>query len=926
MTVVTTSTLRQRAVRGAAWALPTSVGSRALGLVGTLLLARYLAPDEYGVVMAASIAATTATSVTTFGVGIYLVANARISRAEMFHASCWFLATGVAALIGTMMIGGPLGRWSGAPGLAEFLPVLILSTLLERILYVPERVLVRHLRFGWLSLARAVGELTYTVVSVTCAALGGGAMAVAWGSLARSAVRFVAIVPAVDIRDWLEPHRLRLATLVRIVGYGLNVSVASIVTFGMRRWDNLLISRYFGTGPMGAYNYAYNLADTPATAIGEQMSDIIAASFPHVDQRRRAEALVHSCTMVSMIMLPLSIGLAAVAPTVVDTFFDPRWSNVGAMLMSLAALSVARPLGSILASYFYASRRPGVVLWLEWVSLIALVAAISTLGRVGINWACLCVGVVFVLRTLAAMWMVRRQDGVPMSAFLLPMTGPLVACIAMAAGVSAARLGLGGLTPPIRLLVEIALGATIYVGSALLVARSGCDELLRAVRFALRNGAMNLPKPAPGKAATPRVLSLSTEFPNPREPGKGLFVRSRLEAIRSRAPLFVVAPIASLDYANPQRNLLAAVGIPREREEGCLQVLHPRWLYPPYGGWTNAFFLFARLLPVLARLRARRPFDVIDAHFAHPEGIAAVLLGRILGRPVLVTLRGSELRYYRQRSKRYWMSWALRRADRVIAVSNGLRDLAVDLGVDPQRVTTVPNGIDADVFFRRDRLACRSSHGIAPADRIILSAGDLAELKGHHRIIAAVKNLNDRGVRSRLLIAGGIGRSGRHAETLRRQVTANGLGDRVAFLGEVTQETLAELMSAADVFCLASSTEGWPNVVNEALACGTPVVATDVGAVRQMIVSDRYGFVVPIHDGEALAEALRAALSGQWDHEAISARGRSRSWSQVAEDVLEQMRAVMAERSRKHADLAEPADDVGSRRALRSRFLRMGRA
>jgi len=243
------------------------------------------------------------------------------------------------------------------------------------------------------------------------------------------------------------------------------------------------------------------------------------------------------------------------------------------------------------------------------------------------------------------------------------------------------------------------------------------------------------------------------------------------------------------------------------------------------------------------------------------------------------------------------MSWALRRADRVIAVSEGLRELAIALGVDPRRVKTVPNGINAEVFFRRDRRACRVGHGIAAADRIILSAGDLAELKGHHRVIAAVKSLHARGVRARLLIAGGVGRSGRYADTLRQQVAANGLGDQVAFLGEVTQETLSELMSAADVFCLASSTEGCPNVVNEALACGTPVVATDVGAVRQMVVSDGYGSIVPVDESEALADALAAALIGRWDHEAIAAWGRSRSWRHVAEDVLEQMVSVMAERS-----------------------------
>jgi PST family polysaccharide transporter len=485
VTAVDPSTLRRRAVRGAAWTLPTSVGSRAVGLLGTLLLARYLAPAEYGVVMAASIAATTASSVTTFGVGIYLVSNPRISRAETFHASCWFLAVGIAALLLTLMLSGPVGEWSGAPGLVEFLPILVLSALLERIVYVPERLLVRGLRFGWLSIARALGELTYSAVSVAVAASGGGAMAVAWGSLARSTVRFAAIVPAVGVREWLEPHRLRLATFRGIVGHGLNVTVASIATFGMRRWDNLLVSRYFGAGIMGAYNYAYNLADTPAAAVGDQMSDVIAASFPHVDRVRRAEALVHACTMVAMIMFPLSIGLAAIAPTLVQTFFGPQWSNVGAMLMALSALSAARPLASIFASYFYASRRPSVVLWLEWASLAGIVAAISTVGRAGVDWACAWVGVVFVLRTLACMWVVRRQDGVPMSAFLVPMARPLAACLVMAAGVTMARLALAGLTPPIQLAAEIAVGAAIYVGSALVVARSGCDDLFLAVRSAL---------------------------------------------------------------------------------------------------------------------------------------------------------------------------------------------------------------------------------------------------------------------------------------------------------------------------------------------------------------------------------------------------------------------------------------------------------
>jgi PST family polysaccharide transporter len=465
--------------------LPTSVGARMVGLLGTLVLARYLAPQEYGVVMAASIAATTASSVTTFGVGVYLVANAELSRAETFHASCWFLATGVVASLATLALGGPLGRWSGAPGLTAFLPLLIASTLIERVVYVPERILVRHLRFGRLAPARAAGELVFTGVSVLVAACGGGAMAIAWGSLARSVCRFAAIVPAVNAREWLEPHRLRAATFARIVGYGIKVTMAGIATMGMRRWDNLLVGRYFGAAAMGAYNYAYNLADTPATAVGDQVSDVIAASFPHVDRRRRADALVRSCTLVSMIMCPLSIGLAAVAPTIVDVFFDAKWSGVGTMLMALSALSVARPLASILESYFYTAHRPNVVLWLEWASLAGVMCAIAALSRTHVNAACVSVSAVFVLRTLAGMWIVCRQDGVAIADFLAPMMRPIAAGFAMAVGVVAVRASLAAEAPAVRLVAEVAAGAAIYMCAVWMIARSNCDELMRALRLAV---------------------------------------------------------------------------------------------------------------------------------------------------------------------------------------------------------------------------------------------------------------------------------------------------------------------------------------------------------------------------------------------------------------------------------------------------------
>ena len=479
------ASVARRAVRGIAWTVPTSLGTRVVGLVGTLVLARYLAPSDYGEVSAAMIVTTTASSVTTFGVGIYLVTNRDVTREDAFHATCWFLAVGVAALGVAWALSGVLGAWFSAPNLRHFVPLLLLSALLDRIEYVPERMAVRKLRFGWVSFGRALGELAYTGVSLGLAAAGSGAMAIAWGNVVRSAVRFGLIAPTVGWRQWLEPHRLRLAALGRIIGYGMNVSATSVATFAMRRWDNLLVSRYFGPAAMGAYNYAYNLADTPAVAVGEQMTDVITASFPHLETEKRAVALVQACTMISVIMFPLAFGLGAVSHTVVQTFFDRRWADVGTMLMLLSVLSATRPMAHVLTGYFYASQRPSVVLWLEWLSLGAIVVAIPTVGRIGTSWTCTAVGTVFVLRTLGALWIAQRLDGIRMSWLLQPLLGPLAACLAMVVAILAVRPELRALSPGIRLVVEIALGGAVYLAGAWLLFRSISRELVFLVRSAL---------------------------------------------------------------------------------------------------------------------------------------------------------------------------------------------------------------------------------------------------------------------------------------------------------------------------------------------------------------------------------------------------------------------------------------------------------
>lgn len=396
----------------------------------------------------------------------------------------------------------------------------------------------------------------------------------------------------------------------------------------------------------------------------------------------------------------------------------------------------------------------------------------------------------------------------------------------------------------------------------------------------------------PPVAARLRILSLSSVYPNPAEPQFGIFVRARLQHMSALAEIKVLAPIAAIDYAGVTTRRFGRRAIPRRRTEGAVEVLHPTWLYPPGGGCLNALLLCLRLLPRAVALRKSFRYQLIDAHFGHPEGIAASLLARIVGVPFTITLRGNETMHAAALLRGILMRWAIRNADRVITVSSALADFALTAGAPPERVRVIPNGVDGDVFHPRDRAACRAKHGLEPDARIILSAGALIERKGHHRVVQALAALAGERAPCRLIIAGGAGREGQCAAALDRAIDDAGVRSLVRLEGHVPPSHMAELMCAADVLALASTREGWPNVVHEAMACGLPVVATGVGAVPQMIPSEAYGLVVPAGNQQLLERALRAALSRSWNRAEIAAWARSRSWTAVAEEVITEMREV----------------------------------
>ena len=464
--------LADKTVRGSAWIIATSIGARIIGVVGTLVLTRFLAPDAYGEVQAASVVVATASQLSTVGMGQYVIAHPDADRSVAFHATFYHLLLGALAL-GALLVARPyVGHLVGSEGIGPFLPGLVVSVMLDRLAFMPERVMVRDMRFRQLGIARTASEIAYTVASLAGAVSGWGGFAIVAGNIARSVVRLGMMVGASTLRDWLSFSPIRWNTSRTLFAFGLPLSVGASASYASRRWDNLVVSALFGPAVLGAYNLAYNLADVPAVQVGEQISDVLLPSFARIEEERRIPALVRSLSLLSLIMAPLAIGLGAVANTLVRALFDARWASVGPMLAVLSALSVTRPVGAVIWSYLQSRGRPRAVMALECLKLVLLLGSLILLGRLGPLWACGAVGLAFFVHTWLSLWVVHRAEPLPVGKLLRGLIAPVIATIPMVAAVLAVRAGhvALGVPPALGVLLEVVVGGIAYVPSAYLLA------------------------------------------------------------------------------------------------------------------------------------------------------------------------------------------------------------------------------------------------------------------------------------------------------------------------------------------------------------------------------------------------------------------------------------------------------------------------
>lgn len=382
-----------------------------------------------------------------------------------------------------------------------------------------------------------------------------------------------------------------------------------------------------------------------------------------------------------------------------------------------------------------------------------------------------------------------------------------------------------------------------------------------------------------------RILTLTTLFPNSAQPLNAVFVRNRMETFARRFghELTVVAPVP---YAPRWTGIISEryrtiAEVPYQEQLWGYPVYHPRYLVTPkmgmrlYGTWMT---IGVRRL--VHELHARQRFDVIDGHYVYPDGSAAVELGRELRLPVILSARGTDLNLFPKFPRiRSIITRTLTDCEHLICVCTELKNVALELGVPPSKVSVIGNGVDVARFKPCQQAHARQRLGLSRETRIVLSVGHMTRRKGFDLLIGAAARLA-RGDLQLILAGDGPERSALEAFARER-----GIADSVIFGGAIANSDLPDWYAAADLFALASSREGWPNVVCEAQAMGVPVVATSVWGIPEIINSPSLGILVQERTEQAFAQAFAAALDANWDRDHIARVGMRRTWDFVADEL-----------------------------------------
>ena len=371
---------------------------------------------------------------------------------------------------------------------------------------------------------------------------------------------------------------------------------------------------------------------------------------------------------------------------------------------------------------------------------------------------------------------------------------------------------------------------------------------------------------------TLRVLIVTNLFADPFNASRATFNQQQFARLAKQLDVTVMVPVSWLEIV---RQPLAYRRLKREAQQRWPFADYvPFWYVPRVGRRLHAAFLFLSLMLQRLPTFLLGRWDCLFGSWGYPDAVAVAAIAKLTGKPMIAKVHGSDVNVFTQEpARRRQICWALGRSVHVVAVSQALATRLEELGVDAGRISVLYNGVDPSRFYPVPQGQARRELGYAEEDRIILFVGNVQPSKGCMELVQAFAKLRARVPRLKLVFVG----AGPQQKALAGECAARGMAEDVTFAGRLAHEQIVRWFGAADLFCLPSHAEGVPNVVLEAMACGTPVVATRVGGIPE-VLPEYAGTMVPAKDVDALDDALFTALHTKWDRPRIAGHARSFDW------------------------------------------------
>ncbi|TQV88889.1 glycosyltransferase [Aliikangiella coralliicola] len=348
------------------------------------------------------------------------------------------------------------------------------------------------------------------------------------------------------------------------------------------------------------------------------------------------------------------------------------------------------------------------------------------------------------------------------------------------------------------------------------------------------------------------ITLISNLYPNKLEPTKGVFIKQLAERLNESHQVTVISPVPW----RPAFLTNADNSVPAEDKINNIKIYYPRYLVIPkiLRSLTATFFNWG-IKSTLSKLKAQGLADIVSAHWVYPDGVGSLLAAKKLNLPVTLHALGCDINEYTKYFlRRRQIVSAMNKANANVVKSNELKSKLVALGVNENKISVILNGVDKNKFQNIDQTKAREKLDLDPSEKYVIFIGNFQIEKGLNHLLDAVHQIKDRPFK--LLVVG----DGRLKTQVEAQIKELSISDKVQLVGRVSHEMIPVYMSAANLLCLPSLREGCPNVVIESLTCGTPVVASKVGAVPDMITNETHGKMVEPANSQALAEAIDQCL------------------------------------------------------------------